>query len=133
MNRTARRTRDATIDYRMVRRAFIERVRDGEVSLREACDAERDLLRAAKHYGTPRRTPCPLCAKASLRNVTYLFGPRLPKSGRCITTSAELRDFDRRTEHYTAYTVEVCTECEWHHLLTAVPHGGARPRVRRRA
>jgi hypothetical protein len=133
MGRTARTSRDATIDYRMVRRAFIERVRNGDVSLREACDAERDLLRAARHYGTARRTPCPLCARDSLRNVTYLFGPRLPKSGRCITSNSELRDFDRRTEHYTAYTVEVCTECEWHHLLTAVPHGGARPRVRRRA
>ena len=133
MSRAARRTRDATIDYRMVRRAFIERVHAGDVSLREACDAERDLLRAAKHYGTSRRTPCPLCAKESLRNVTYLFGPRLPKSGRCITSSAELRDFDRRTEHYTAYIVEVCLECEWHHLLRAVPQGGARPRVRRRA
>jgi hypothetical protein len=133
MSRAARRSRDATIDYRMVRRAFIERVRSGDVSIREACDAERDLVRAAKHYGAPRRAACPVCAKTTLRNVTYLFGPRLPKSGRCIASSAELREFDRRTENYMAYTVEVCTECEWHHLLTAVPYGGARPRIRRRA
>jgi len=125
--------RDAAIDYRMMRRAFIERVRAGDVSLRDACDAERDLVRAGRHYGTPRRSACPICSRESLRNVTYLFGPRLPKSGRCITSADELRSFDRRPEHYTAYTVEVCLECEWHHLLASVPRGGSSPRRRKRA
>lgn len=94
--------------------------------MREACDAERDLVRAGVHYGTTRKSPCPLCARRTLRNVTYLFGPRLPKSGRCITSPAELRSYERRSEQYTAYTVEVCTTCEWHHLLTATPCGGAK-------
>lgn len=130
-SREAVHCHDATIDYRMMRRAFLARVRGGDVSLREACDAERDLVRAAVHHGTARRTPCPICSGVSLRNVTYLFGPRLPRSGRCITNAAELRSVDRRPERFVAYTVEVCTRCEWHHLLTAVPHGGARPRRRR--
>lgn len=132
MSRPALVARDAAIDYRMMRRAFIERVRAGDVSLRDACDAERDLVRAGRHYGTVRRTPCPICAQGSLRNVTYLFGPRLPRSGRCITSGDELRAFDRKAEHYTSYVVEVCLSCEWHHLLASAPHGGARPRSRKR-
>jgi len=129
--REAVHSHDATIDYRMMRRAFLARVRGGDVSLREACDAERDLVHAAVRHGIARRTPCPICGGASLRNVTYLFGPRLPRSGRCITNAAELRNVDRRPERFVAYTVEVCTRCEWHHLLAAVPRGGARPRRRR--
>ena len=130
MNKLSAMSREASIDFRMLRRAFLERVRSGEVSLREACDAERDLVRAATHYGTLRRSSCPLCARSTLRNVTYLFGPRLPRSGRCMTSAGELRAFSRRTEHYTAYTVEVCVSCEWHHLLSANPCGGVRRRKR---
>ncbi|MBM3656980.1 MAG: hypothetical protein FJW93_01755 [Actinobacteria bacterium] len=133
MKKPRRAERDATIDFRMMRRAMIDSVRAGDVSVRDACDAHRDLVRAGRHYGMPRNTPCPMCATASLRNVTYLFGPRLPKSGRCITSRDELRAVDRRPEIFTAYTVEVCVACEWHHLLTATPRGGARPRKRRSA
>lgn len=122
----------AAIDYRMLRRAFLERIRTGHVSMREACDAERDLVRAGRHYGTPRTSPCPVCARRTLRNVTYLFGPRLPKSGRCMTSRDELRSYERRHEPYTAYTVEVCTSCEWHHLLTAAPCGATVRRKRSR-
>lgn len=132
MGRTVDTAVGAAIDFRMLRRAFLERVRVGDVSLREACDAERDLVRAGVRHGTVRRSPCPLCARQTLRNVTYLFGPRLPKSGRCITSSDELRSYACRPEHYTSYTVEVCTSCEWHHLLTASPCGGVRPRKRTR-
>lgn len=134
MGRDTGATHGAAIDFRMLRRAFLERVRVGDVSLREACDAERDLVRAGTHYGTNRRSPCPVCARRTLRNVTYLFGPRLPRSGRCMTSVAELRSYERRPEPYTAYTVEVCISCEWHHLLTAVPCGGMvrRKRARRR-
>jgi hypothetical protein len=114
----------ATIDYRMMRRDYLRRVRSGDVPLRDACDAPRDLLFAAVRFGSPRRTDCPLCARRSLRNVVYVFGPRLPKSGRCVTDPTELRGYDARAEHFTSYEVEVCVACEWNHLLRARPHGG---------
>jgi len=114
----------ATIDYRMMRRDYLRRVRSGDVPLRDACDAPRNLLFAAVRFGTPRRSACPLCARRSLHNVVYLFGPRLPKSGRCVADQAELRGYDARAEHYTSYEVEVCVACEWNHLLRARPHGG---------
>lgn len=77
--------------------------------------------RALRHAASQR---LPLCARRSLHNVVYLFGPRLPKSGRCVADQAELRGFDARAEHYTSYEVEVCVACEWNHLLRARPHGG---------
>ena len=125
----------ATIDFRMLRRAYVERVRAGDVPRHDACDASIDLVRAAHHYGVARRAVCPLCAANELRNVTYLFGPRLPKSGRCITSARSLRTLAARPEQFTAYTVEVCLACQWNHVLEAAPCGGrrSRPRVRRQA
>jgi hypothetical protein len=67
---------------------------------------------------------CPICEDAKLTLVTYVFGPRLPAHGRCITTTRELHDLNRRGEHYQAYVVEVCPGCSWHHLLRMLPIGG---------
>jgi hypothetical protein len=41
----------------------------------------------------------------------------LPAGGRCITSLAEIRRLARRQADYTAYTVEVCIDCGWNHLL----------------
>lgn len=119
MSRAVPGDHDATIDFRMLRRAYIKRVREGEVSLREACDAHRDLVRAAERYGSSRRTPCPICSQQHLRTVTYMFGPRLPRSGRCITTQREMDEYSRSRIRYTGYLVEVCVSCQWHHLLSS--------------
>lgn len=119
---------DATIDFRMLRRAYVERVRSGDVPQHDACDATIDLVRAAQHHGVARRAACPVCAAHELRNVTYLFGPRLPKSGKCVTSTKVLHEADERPEQFTAYTVEVCLQCRWNHVLAAVPHGGRRRR-----
>ena len=48
--------------------------------------------------------------------MTYVFGSRLPASGRCITSKAELARLAARTSPYAAYAVEVCTACRWNHL-----------------
>lgn len=61
--------------------------------------------------------PCPVCAAASLRNVTYVFGARLPSGGRCITNLAEVKRLAKRRAEYTAYVVEVCIDCGWNHLI----------------
>lgn len=48
--------------------------------------------------------------------VTYVFGPRLPSHGRCITKRSELRAISKRRGEFAAYVVEVCPECAWNHL-----------------
>ena len=64
----------------------------------------------------------PICEDDKLRIVTYVFGHRLPASGRCVTTRKELRQLgDHAGGDMTAYVVEACPECRWHHLLRILP------------
>ena len=74
--------------------------------------------------GEPTDRECPICEEAQLVFVTYVFGPRLPPFGRCITSKKELAQLGRRRDQLTAYLVEVCPSCSWHHLLRTAPIGG---------
>ena len=104
------------IDYRLARRALISEFKKGRLAQHEVCDAHPELLRNARECSFPSSQPCPICEDAQLVHVTYVFGPRLPASGRCITSAKELRDFSRKQGEFAAYVVEVCTECSWNHL-----------------
>ena len=114
----------AQIDHRLERRALILEYRKGRLRQDQVCDAHPELIRAAKNVGTETSTPCPICDEDSLRLVTYVFGPRLPAHGKCVTTAKELRALDRRNEELSAYLVEACVACHWHHLRTVLPVGG---------
>jgi hypothetical protein len=82
-------------------------------------------MRAARNFGEETRTMCPICMEDRLVLVTYVFGPHLPSHGRCVTQRSEMTQIQRRanssTGDYTAYVVEACPTCRWHHLLRAVP------------
>jgi hypothetical protein len=112
------------VDYRMARRALISEYRKGRLAQHEVCDAHPELRRNAKECGTPSREPCPICDDPSLVLVSYVFGPRLPPGGRCLTTARELRTLAQRRGSFTCYVVEVCTACHWNHLARVMPlHG----------
>ena len=113
------------IDHRLTRRALINEYRKGRLRRDQVCDAHPDLIRAARHFGTSTRVLCPICTAANVVLVTYVFGPCLPKHGRCITTQSELENFRHQQFDYTAYVVEACRLCGWHHLLRSIPTGGA--------
>jgi hypothetical protein len=81
------------------------------------------------NVGTESRTTCPICQKAKLRLVTYVFGSRLPPHGRCVSTAKEMAALNQRADDLTAYVVEACILCKWHHLLRVLPVGGRRPRL----
>jgi hypothetical protein len=112
------------IDHRLTRRALINEYRKGRLRKDQVCDAHPDLLRAARNFGSPTRVLCPICVAGNVVLVTYVFGPYLPKHGRCITTSSELENFRCQQYDYTAYVVEACRHCGWHHLLRSIPTGG---------
>lgn len=118
--------RAGAIDHRLARLALISEYRKGRLARHQVCDAHPELVRAARQIGEETRTDCPICEEDKLVLVTYVFGPRLPPFGRCITTKAELRQLDRRTDDLSAYVVEVCRTCSWHHLLRVLPVGGRR-------
>lgn len=119
-------TAAGVIDYRLARRAVLREFRRGRLSTTDICDAHPDLHRAAISCSRPTTDPCPVCEQAELVNVLYVFGPGLPKSGRCVTTPKELSSLHRRATHkgqFTCYVVEVCTECRWNHLTRVLPLG----------
>lgn len=117
--------RRGIVDHRLARRMLINQVRIGRVGREEVCDAHPELLRAARNVGTVTASCCPICDEPDLRIVTYVFGARLPAHGRCVSTAKEMRELNRRREDLTAYVVEACIECRWHHLLRVFGIGGS--------
>lgn len=117
------------VDYRLARAGTVAAYRRGESSRSEVCDAHPELIRAANQVGTPIADECPICkldqsddeARSStagdMAHVTYVFGPRLPRHGRCITLRGELARLAKRPGRHTAYVVEVCRTCNWNHLI----------------
>lgn len=117
------------VDFRLQRASLLADFKRGRIARRDLCDAHPELLRAAQQVGDETRVACPICAEEvadppKVRLVTYVFGPRLPKFGRCISQKGELAKLDRRREDLTAYVVEVCAECGWNHLARVLPLGG---------
>ena len=101
---------------------LVNQVRLGRLSRTEVCDAHPELIRAARNVGTETSMDCPICEETKLRIVTYVFGHRLPAAGRCVTTAKELRLLGTQAQgQITAYVVEACTACVWHHLLRVWP------------
>lgn len=117
------------VDHRLARRHLINEFRRGRLRQHEVCDAHPELIRAAKHVGSESRALCPICQAAPLRLVTYVFGSRLPSHGRCVGTAKEMAALNDRSDDLTAYVVEACVECRWHHLLRVLPVGGRRRKL----
>ena len=103
-------------DYALARRAVLRDFRSGALTRLDVCDAHPELMRAAREVGDRTQTDCPICEEEKLHLVSYVFGPRLPAFGRCITKRSELQAFARRAGAFTCYVVEVCPACGWNHL-----------------
>jgi hypothetical protein len=111
------RQRPGQVDYRLARQHALHAYKAGELSRMQVCDAQSELRRNAEHCGPVIEEPCPVCDEPQMHCVTYVFGPRLPSGGRCVTSRAEMTRLARRKAEYKAYEVEVCIECGWNHLL----------------
>ncbi|MEY3566642.1 MAG: hypothetical protein RLZ19_656 [Actinomycetota bacterium] len=118
--------RSGLVDHRMARRHLINEYHRGRLGREEVCDAHPELMRAARGVGKQTETRCPICVESNLVLVTYVFGPRLAAHGKVVADNNELAQFHRRTEEYTAYVVEACCSCRWHHLVRVLPIGGQR-------
>ena len=118
------RTRTGVVDFRLARNAIVSEVKRGRMSATDVCDAQSELLRAAKEVGTPTSETCPICEEHDLVHVSYVFGSRLPAHGRCITSAGELAKLARRPTELACYVVEVCPDCRWNHLARTFAVGG---------
>lgn len=117
------------IDYRLARRHAVDEFRRGRLSRLDLCDAHPELLRAARNCGVATGEDCPICEAAQVVLVSFVFGPRLPAHGRCISERRELAQLSRRREELACYVVEVCPECSWNHLNRSFPIGAGRARA----
>ena len=87
-----------TVDYRLARQALVSEFRKKRLAQHEVCDAHPELVRAARECGEPTSIECPICEAANVVLVSYVFGPRLPAFGRCITSKDELAKLSRRSD-----------------------------------
>ncbi len=112
---------ESSIDYRSARDRTILAYKSGEATRSEVCDAQSELMRNAVNCGVPSAQRCPICSSNAMVELLYVFGPRLPAGGRCIVTNKDLDRIRRWDGKFTAYDVEVCTECKWNHLIGINP------------
>lgn len=117
------------IDYRLARQAVISEFRKGRIARHEVCDAHPELVRAAREVGDETTIVCPVCEEAKVVLVSYVFGPRLPAFGRCVTSRRELQSIAKRPGSYSCYVVEVCPDCSWNHLARTFLLNPARGRA----
>ena len=104
------------IDYRLARQSVLSEFRKGRIARHEVCDAHPELVRAAREVGDPTKITCPVCEDEKVVLVSYVFGPRLPAFGRCVTSRRELQQIAKRSGSFSCYVVEVCPGCTWNHL-----------------
>jgi hypothetical protein len=117
------------IDYRLARQSVLSEFRKGRVARHEVCDAHPELVRAARECGDETSQLCPVCEETNVVLVSYVFGPRLPAFGRCITNRREVQAIAKRPGTFTCYVIEVCPECSWNHLARTFLLNPARGRA----
>ncbi len=118
------------VDYSLARRAVLRDYHSGQISRFEICDAHPDLLRAARYSGEKAPSSCPVCDGGPLMVVSYAFSDTFPKreNGK-VWSRTDLAPLLKLADA-RLYTVEVCLECSWNHVLSQVAFRG-RTRARR--
>ena len=119
------------VDHRLARRHVVNEVKRGRLGRSDVCDAHPELLRAARCVGQSSDVVCPICEDATVRYVTYAFGPRMPAHGKLVETEKELARLDRGTAELQGYTVEACPACGWNHLQRSFSIGRQAQRASR--
>jgi hypothetical protein len=124
-------TRRSVVDYGLARRATLASVYAGHTPVTDVCDAHPYLQRAAKFHGEPTETRCPICRKAKLTHVTYVYGEELGQYEGRVKRAPELDEMAGEYGEFRVYVVEVCQNCAWNHLATSYVLGTGEPRARR--
>ncbi|MGZ8631070.1 MAG: DUF5318 family protein [Actinomycetota bacterium] len=117
--RRNRRAELNVIDFTLAKRALLRDAQVGVLGMTDICDAHPELMRAAKHVGEPTRHDCPVCGKAKLVLLAYVYGEGLrDQNGRVWSIDTGLR-MTAAHPGSSCYVVEVCTYCQWNHLREA--------------
>ena len=121
------------VDYALARRSVLAEVSAGRTDVKQVCDADPYLLRAAKFHGRGSDVVCPICRKEQLTLVSWVLGDKLGQVSGSARTSDELARLAETAEEFTVHVVEVCRTCSWNHLVQSYVLGAvpAPPRPRR--
>jgi hypothetical protein len=114
------------VDYRLARNAVVSEFHKGRLSRLDVCDAQPELLRAATNCGQATHEDCPICGETKVVLVSYVFGSRLPASGRVVESRSDLAKLSRPGRELACYVVEVCPVCSWNHLARTFAVSGRR-------
>ena len=125
-------SRRSVVDYGLARRATLASVYAGHTTVADVCDAHPYLLRAAKFHGEPTQDRCPICKRARLTHVTYVYGDELGQYEGRVKQARELAEMAAEYGEFRVYVVEVCQSCAWNHLACSYVLGTGEPVVRRR-
>jgi hypothetical protein len=115
------------IDYALQRRASLERLQRVPPALRDF-DPHPLLIRSALHHGEESGLDCPVCGHSPLLNLNYVFGEQLGQFSGRIKSTAELDEMQGEFGEFRVCVVEVCTSCEWNHMILAYLLGDGKKR-----
>ncbi len=123
--------RRSVVDYGLARRATLASVFAGRTTVTDVCDAHPYLLRAAKFHGEPTNAACPICRKAKLTHVTYVYGDELGRYEGRVKQGPELAEMATEYAEFRVYVVEVCQSCSWNHPASSYVLGTGEQPARR--
>ncbi|AZI59663.1 hypothetical protein EH165_15035 [Nakamurella antarctica] len=126
-------TQRGVVDYALRRRSVLSAVTSGRTAVKEVCDADPYLVRAAKFHGVATDQPCPLCRKETVTNVYWVYGDELAHAAGTARDPAELTRMAGEYSEFSVYMVEICLTCSWNHLVQSfvLGHEGQRTPKRR--
>ena len=116
------------IDYSLDRRATLMAIQRGAASAMDACDADPYLRRGAEYHGDLTNRECPVCARGPVRELRYVFGDQLGQYSGRIKTLPELEEMENEFGEFRVYTVEICLDCGWNHLIYSYLLGDGKER-----
>jgi len=107
------------IDYALTRRSVLVELFRGSSHFSNACDADPYLRSAAKFHGEPTTRKCPVCRRKDLVELRYTFGDELVQYSGRIKSREEIDEMAHLHGEFRVYTVEVCLDCGWNHLVNS--------------
>jgi hypothetical protein len=116
------------IDYALTRRSVLVELFRGSSQVSEACDADPYLRLAAKFHGEATARKCPVCRGRELVELRYTFGDELGQYSGRIKSIEEIKEMASLHGEFRVYTVEICRDCGWNHLVNSYLLGDGVPR-----
>ena len=120
------RKRDV-VDHALARRAVLQELFGGGLfrttSSYDVCDASPYLKSAARELGGRTDRTCPVCRRAPLWEVSWVYGDAIGDASGTARSVPQLERLAASRPDFAVYDVEVCHDCGWNHLVRSFRAG----------